>query len=338
VLIEWDRDRIYVRFIEQYQYLKHNVRQIERKGFTMKWQLDALPVFLAVLEQGGISAAARTLELSKSSVSVVLARLEQSLQLRLFDRSTRSLRVTSEGEVFYRQALLIMEQARETDALMAGLGAAPSGKLTVALPPAFCYEMVAPHLVSFRQRYPEVQLELVVTSQGAAMVRERADLAVVVGPLEDSQLVSRTLLSTALSWVASPTWLAQHTLGASLPEICAQVQICESRYGLRRMPVHVNGEPGQLDLDSGIAHVNNPLVVRRVVLGGAGVSVLPRHYCVQQIADGSLVEVLQHIRFDLAASRLTAVYPGRKMLSPRVRAFLEFLVELCNNYPSINER
>lgn len=301
----------------------------------MKWRLDDLPVFLAVVEQGGISAAARTLGLSKSSVSVVLTRLEHSLQLRLLDRSTRSLRVTTEGEVFYRQALLIMEQASEADALMAGLGAAPSGQLTVALPPAFCHEMVAPRLASFQQRYPEVQLALVVTSHGAALVRERADLAVVVGQLEDSELVSRPLLSGALIWVASPAWLAQHTLGQTLPDICAQVQICETRYGLRRMPVHVDGEPGELDLERGITQVNDPLVVRRVVLGGGGVSVLPRHYCVQQLADGSLVEVLQHIRFDVAASRLTAVYPGRKMLSPRVRAFLEFLVELCAHYPSI---
>lgn len=300
----------------------------------MKWQLDDLPVFLAVLEQGGISAAARTLGLSKSSVSVVLARLEQSLQLRLFDRSTRSVRVTSEGEVFYRQALLIMEQAREADAMMAGLGATPTGKLTIALPPAFCQEMVAPHLASFRQRYPEVQLDIIVTSQGAALVRERADMAVVVGPLEDSELVSRTLLSAALIWVASPAWLAQHTLGRTLAEVCAQVQICESRYGIRRMPVHMDGEPGQLDLESGITHVNNPLVVRRVVLGGAGLSVLPRHYCAQQLADGSLIEVLHHIRFDLAASRLTAVYPGRKTMSPRVRAFLEFLVDLCDGWSS----
>jgi DNA-binding transcriptional LysR family regulator len=80
--------------------------------------------------------------------------------------------------------------------------------------------------------------------------------------------------------------------------------------------------------------VNNPLVVRRVVLGGGGVSMLPRHYCAQQLADGTLVEVLRHIRFDLAASRLTVVYPSRKMLSPRVRAFLEFLVEFCENWPS----
>ena len=300
----------------------------------MNWHLDDLPVFLSVLEQGGISAAARTLGLSKSSVSVVLARLEQSLQLRLFDRSTRSLRVTSEGEVFYQQALLIMELAREADALMAGLGATPKGKLTVALPPAFCQEIVAPRLASFRQRYPEVQLNIIVTSHGASLVRESADMAVVVGPLEDSELVSRVLMSTALIWVASPIWLTQNKLGKTLSEVSAQVQICETRYGLRRMPVLLDGEPGHLDLENGITHVNNPLVVRQVLLGGGGVSLLPRHYCVQQIADGSLTEVLQHIRFELAASRLKVVYPGRKMLSPRVRAFLEFLEELCDGWSS----
>ncbi|HMS07164.1 MAG TPA: LysR family transcriptional regulator [Burkholderiaceae bacterium] len=300
----------------------------------MKWQLDDLPVFVAVVERGGVSAAARALGLSKSSVSTVLSRLEQSLQLRLLERSTRSVRVTSEGEVLYRQALLILEQAREADALMAGLSAAPAGKLTVALPPAFCHALVAPRLTRFRQRYPHIQLEIVVTSHGAAQLRESADLAVVVGPLEDSELVSRTLLSTGLVWVASPAWLADNRLGESLTEVRAQVQICESRYGLRRLPVHVDGEAGFLDMESGITHVNNPLVVRRVVLGGGGVSMLPRHYCAQQLADGTLVEVLRHIRFDLTASRLTVVYPSRKMLSPRVRAFLEFLVEFCENWPS----
>lgn len=295
----------------------------------MKWKLDDIPIFLAVLEQGGISAAAQALGSPKSTVSATLSRLEQGLGLRLIDRSSRSLRVTAEGEAFYRQAQLIMEQAGEADALMAGLGAAPKGRLAVALPPAFTQEMVAPHLSAFRARHPGIELEIVVTSQGAALVRDRVDLAVVVGVLEDSELVSCPLVAAKLIWVASPAWLAEHAPGESLEEIRRQVQVCETRYAQRRMPVHVNGEAAWIDLERGITRVNDPLVVRSVVMAGGGISLLPYHYCTEPLAEGRLVEVLPHVCFDQAGSRLTAVYPSRQLLSPRVRAFLEFLRELC---------
>jgi len=294
----------------------------------MKWNLDDVPVFLAVVEQAGISAAARALGAPKSTISAALARLEAGLGLRLLDRSSRSLRLTTEGEAFCRQAQLILEQAREADALMAGLGSVPSGRLTVALPPAFSQELVAPRLPAFRERYPAVELELIVTSHGVSLLRDVVDLAVVVGPLEDSELVSRTLLEPDLIWVASPQWLAAHPLGDKLETLRTQVQICETRYAQRRLVVQVNGEEAQLDLSRGVMKVNNPLVVRRVVCDGGGVSLLPRQYCDALIAEGRLVRVLHHIRLAQSGARLTAVYPSRRLQSPRVRVFLDFLIEL----------
>lgn len=295
----------------------------------MKWRLDDLPVFLAVIDQGGVSAAARALDAPKSTVSAALTRLEQGLGLRLIDRSSRSLRITAEGEAFRRQAQLILEQAREADALMAGLGSTPSGRLTVALPPAFSLELLAPHLERFRAAQPGIELEIVVSGQGATLVRDQVDVAVVVGPLEDSELVSLPLVAGGLVWVTSPRWLADHTPGPGLDELRRQVQVCETRYAQRRLPVHVNGEAAQIDLSRGITRVNDPLVVRRVVMDGGGLSLLPRHYCTAPLADGRLVEVLPHIRLDQARSQLTAVYPGRQLLSPRVRVFLAFLQEVC---------
>ena len=294
----------------------------------LAWQLDDLPVFLAVVEHSGITAAAQALGWPKATVSTRLARLERGLGLRLIDRSSRRLRITAEGEHLVRQAQLILEQAREADALMAGLGRQPSGRLSVALPPAFSQEKVAPHLARFQARHPGVELDIVVTSQGAALLHERVDLAVVVGALDDSELVSRPLIAGPLIWVASPAWAAAHPLGDSLADVRAQVQICETRYALRRMPVHVHGRAEQIDLRRGISQVNDPLVVRRAVMAGAGVSVLPRHQCEEQLAQGSLVERFAHIRFDHVASQLTVVYPGRRLLSPRVRVFLDFLVEI----------
>ena len=304
----------------------------------MKWHLDDAPVFLAIVEQGGISAAARVLGAPKSTVSTTLARLEAGLGLRLLDRSSRSLRLTAEGEAFLQQAQLLVEQAREADALMAGLGSAPAGRLTVALPPALTQDLVAPRLHEFRAQYPQVQLEIVVTSQGAAMVRDRVDLAVVVGSLEDSDLVSRTLLDPELIWVACPKWWRAQGRSCAgddplhqLEVLRLQVQVCETRYAQRRLAVQVHGRDATLDLSKNLIKVNDPLVVRRMVLGGAGVSLIPRQYCAEWLQRGELEQVWHHVRFAQAGSRLTAVYASRRLQAPRVRVFLEFMVEVLNS-------
>lgn len=295
----------------------------------MKWNIDDIPIFLAVVDRGGITGAARALGRSKSSVSAAITRLEQGVGVRLIDRNSRRLRVTPEGETFYRQAQLVMDQVREADAILAGLSAEPTGRLAAALPPAFTQEIVAPRLAAFRARYPKVVLDLTVTGHGLELLRDRVDVAVVVGPLDDSDLIARTLISGPLVWVASPDYLAHHAIGATLAEARGHVQICEQRYGLERMPVHVDGQATHVDLARDVAHVNDPLVVRRAVLAGAGLSVLPRHYCREQFADGSLVELFPDITFDIAASTLTLVYPHRRLVSPRLRAFIDFLMDAC---------
>jgi len=299
-----------------------------------RWNIDDVPVFVEVVERNGITAAARALGMPKSTVSTAVSRLEQGLGLRLLDRNSRNLRVTNEGETFFRQAQLIMEQVREANAVMAGMNAVPSGQLTVALPPAFCEEIVAPRLASFHAAYPALQLEILITPYGAGLLRQQAEIAVVVGPLEDSELISRTLISGPLTWVASPGYLLSHHIGEEIEEIRSHIQICETRYGLGRMPVRVDGAATHIDLLRGITHVNDPLVVRRAVLDGAGLSLLPRHYCREQIEDGSLVELCRHVSFDVSASTLTVVYPSRRLLSPRVRAFLTFLTDACKGVSS----
>lgn len=298
----------------------------------MKWNLDDIPVFLAIIERGGISAAAQTLSMPKSTVSTTLTRLEQDLGLRLIDRSSRSLRITAEGEVFYRQAQQIMEQALATDTLMADLGVVAKGRLRVALPPAFSEEFVAPRLLYFRQQHPEIDLEIMVTSQGAALIRDQVDIAVVVGELEDSELISLPLIRGQLIWVSSPAWLAQNSLPETLDELCTQVQICETRYAQRRLPVYVQQDVHYLDLAHGVMRINHPLVVRSMLMSGGGISMLPHHYCVKPLAEGQLIQVLPHIRLELASSQLTAIYPSRRLMSPRIRVFLEFLTAICQGF------
>jgi len=295
----------------------------------VKWNIDDVPAFCAVVEQNGITAAADRLEMPKSTVSKAVSRLERALGVRLIDRNSRNLRVTEEGETFYRQCLRIMEQVGEADAVMAGLTAVPSGRLSVALPPAFCQEILSPHLGEFRRRYPQIDLDITVASQSVDILRDQFDLAVVVGTQEDSDLTTRTLLVGRLVWIASPAYLVEHEIGETVDALRPHIQICEKRYAARRFAVHEHGRKVQLDLGRGVIHVNDPLTVRKAVIGGAGVSFLPDRYCAAEIASGDLVEVCQQIRFDMAASALSAVFPSRRLMSGRTRAFLEFLGAVC---------
>ena len=126
----------------------------------------------------------------------------------------------------------------------------------------------------------------------------------------------------------SPAYLNRHEVGPFGPEtIKSHVLICEKRYGLSRMPVHIDGKAAHVDLKTGVAHVNDPLVVRQALLSGGGVSLLPFRYVDPLIADGRLVEVFSNVTFDMAASSLSAVYKSKQHLPPRVRAFLDFLAE-----------
>ncbi|MBN8294077.1 LysR family transcriptional regulator [Rhodobacter sp. NTK016B] len=293
----------------------------------MRWSLDDVPVYVAVVEQGGMTGAAALLGRPKSSVSTAIARLEKALGVRLLQRNSRSQRITAEGETFYRHALMIIEQAREADAIVAGLRADPAGRLSVALPPAFCQEIVAPRLPAFRRAWPKIDLRILITSHGVELLREQVDMAVVVGRMEDSDLVARVLIAGALTCVASPDYLARNPVADGLEALRSHIQLCETRYGSKRVPVHVAGQAATLDLETGISHVNNPLVVRAAVLNGAGVAPLPRHYVRDQLRDGSLVEVRPDVTFDIEASTLSAVYLSRRLMSPRTRVFLDFLTE-----------
>lgn len=294
----------------------------------MKWNIDDVPVFLAIVEQSGITAAARTLGMPKSTVSTALTRLEHGLGLRLLDRNSRNLRVTSEGETFYRQAVLILEQVREADAAMAGRTAVPSGRLSVALPPAFAQEFVAPNLSGFHAEFPEIELDLIITAHGVDLLRDSVDLAVVVGPQEDSELMSKTLLAGTLILVSSPAYLDRVGLEQVQADILPHIQICEKRYGKANMPVHLKGRATYISLHKGISHANDPLVVRRAVQDGAGVSPLPKRYCRDQLTNGTLIEVRTDLTFGIEASKLTVVYPSRRLISPRTRVFLAFLQQI----------
>lgn len=297
----------------------------------MKWNVDHLPAFVAVAEHGGISAAARMLNLPKSSVSRTIARLEEDVGLQLFVRASRDLRLTHDGSQFYQHAVRILEQVHMASAELAGLSETPQGKLSVALPMAFGREIVGPHLASFQSDFPDIQLDIRISSGRPDLLRNAIDVAVVVGSMENSDLIQQRLIETPLIWIASPQ------VAVRLPEypdatiLQEWIQVAETRYCNMKLPMTAtDNELTSIMFDpKRIIQVNDPLVVRDLVAAGNGLSFAPELYCKEALANGTLVQPYPSMPINHESS-LSLLYPGHRLLPKKSRAFISFLRSLCS--------
>ena len=299
----------------------------------MKWNVDDLPCFVAVADLGGISAAARALNIPKSSVSRIVSRLEDGLGLQLFVRGSRALRLTHDGAQFYRHAGRILEQVDAATAELAGLGETPRGRLTVALPMAFGREIVGPRLSDFQARYPDIRLDVRIGSRLPDPLREQIDVAVVVGMPPDSDLIQQRLIDTPLVWIADPQ------TARSLPEnfvaepIGKFIRAVETRYATGSLLLA--GEDAvqirmELDLTK-VMQITAPLLVRVRVAAATGLSYDPLLYCQEAIKRGALVQMYPDTRI-LEESSLSLLYPGHRLLPMKALVFIEFLKDICGRH------
>lgn len=296
----------------------------------LQQHLNDIPAFVHAVETRSMSQAAKILGVSKSTISKSVSRLEESLKLRLLERNSRNIWVTAEGETLYQHASQILQLVNETDQAIAGLQVEPAGRVKIAMPIAFARELVAPNLGEFHAKYPKIQLEIVTSGNSLDIFKYEMDIAVIVGNLDNSELIATPLYSGKLKWIASPAYMKKYKEPIDIEALKQHILICETRYGVERFAVNYQSEKFYLDLQNGISHCNDPLTVREAVLSGAGVSLLPEQYCLKQIRSGELIEVAQNIAPDIGAAKLTALYPSRKNRSQRVDIVLDFLKEVCN--------
>lgn len=296
----------------------------------MKWNTDHLPVFLAVAEIKGITGAASALGMPKSTVSRTLSRLEEDLDIRLFDRNTRQLRLTAEGELFFTHAQLVMEQVESANQALAGLRHIPSGVLKVSMPMAFSRDIVGRRLTDFRERYPEVILQIMVTPHPVNLLREDLDLAFVVGQQDMSDMVTRKILESPLIWVASQHYAHEHQFGEKLSDLRPHLKFCERRYQTDRMVV--KSAQGKQFLDtSKLMSVNDPVILRNIVLDGGGIALLPALYCYEHLELSELVQVFPSIQPEETAI-VNALMPSRRLQPHKARIFIDFVVETVSEY------
>ncbi|WP_244426591.1 LysR family transcriptional regulator [Sinorhizobium sojae] len=294
-----------------------------------------MAVFLAVVDEGDFSAAARRLRMTPSAVSKIVGRLEGRLGVRLLQRSTRSISLTAEGQAYAESARRILSDLEEAE-LAIQPGAEPRGRLRVSLPSAFGHRLIVPMLPNFIGRYPAIELELDFTDAIVDLVNGDADVAVRVAAQSDSTLITRRLAPNRRVICAAPAYLERHGVPERPDDL--EGHIClgiTSRGGLNVWEFDEGGRRRAIRIRSSV-EANSTEALRRLALAGMGIVRLSEILVGPDIQDGRLKAVLTDCnRAD--AEPISVVYPHRRFLSPRVRAFVDFLAEQFAN-PQWEER
>ena len=294
--------------------------------------LNEMAVFVKVAEELSITRAARALNLPKSTVSRRLTRLEERLGVRLIHRSTRNLNLTEVGVAFYERCARLIAEADEAEMAISELHQIPRGHLRITAPSLFAVAFLRPIVADFMEQYQDVTIELMLSSRVVNVIEEGFDLAIRVGRLEDSTLVARKLGPTAMGIYASPAYLerwgeptdpkelTQHLcliLGSGIPQADWRLE------SPHHEPVTVNVQ--------GRLVVNDLHFLRDAVIAGMGIGQIPSFMSYKQIQEGSLHHILPH--WQPPQNAIYAIYPSKRFLSAKVRAFLEFLTERLSPTP-----
>ena len=289
--------------------------------------LNDLWYFVQVVDNGGFSPASRAIGIPKSRLSRRIALLEESLETRLIQRSTRSFMVTEAGQIFYRHCKAMIIEAEAAQEAINTLRAEPRGLIRLTCPIALLHVHIAQMLARFMALYPQVTVQLEETNRQVDVLNENVDLAVRVRPLplEDSDLVMRKLADRGMCLVASPELVQRFSHPSSPADLQHWPSLALSKpqqvyrwclFGPDNQEVTLHHKPRFVTTDM--------TALRAAALAGVGIVQLPILMINKQIQDGSLVHLLPEWRARREVIHL--VFPSRRGQLPAVRALIDFLV------------
>lgn len=293
-------------------------------------RLTGIIAFARSASLGSYTAAARSLGISPSAVSKSVQRLEERLGLSLFTRTTRSLTLTSEGRDLHERALRLLREAEEIEQVAAAARSEPAGTLKITAPLPIGVHLLAPALPRFREQYPNVSIDLRLGDRFVDLIEEGIDLAIRVGELSDSRLLSRRLAPHWLCAYASPDYLARKGTPVHPDELvdhdCVNFRFQSTGQALR-WPFRIGSKIVEIMPEAGIVtDLSDAVVAILVASGGIGIS--PTYVAAPYAARGELVPVLQ--QFTVERSVITALWPESRRGNPNVKAFLSFLEKVVS--------
>lgn len=291
-----------------------------------------IEAFVTVVEAGSFSAAAERLDAAKSAVSRRISSLESRLGVKLLNRTTRRLSLTDNGRAFYERAGRILADLHEAEQSVSDADSRLRGRIRLAAPLSFGLGHLAPAIIAFAKRHPEVRIDLDLNDRQVDIVNEGFDMAVRIGRLTDSSLIARRLCPIRLVAVASPDYLS-----ANPPPLTPQ-QLSEHQ-GLRYTNTprqqfwrftDSNGNDIVPDIPDRLT-ANNGKILADAAANGLGVTVQPTFIVHPYLQDGRLQQLLTD--YPLHSEAMYAVFPPGRYMSRRVRVFADFLAQRFGDEP-----
>lgn len=290
--------------------------------------LGSIELFCAAAELESFTAAATQAGITPAAVSRAIGRLEERLAVPLFVRSTRRMRLTDAGRAYHAQCRQALAQIVEAERELTGRQAEAAGLIRISAPTTFGHSVLLPLLPAFRRRYPKVSIEVQVSNRNVDFTEDSFDLAIRARTPPDSGLVARQLLDAELVVAASPAYLRKAGKPKTLADLAAHecIQFLLPRTG-QKVPWEFRdgGRDVQVETDGHYTVTDDVLATLTLARAGAGLVQTHRYLMEQDLADGTLVEVLQ--RFGGRSRPFSLLYAGTRHMPLRVRLFIDFLVE-----------
>ncbi|MFG6459151.1 LysR family transcriptional regulator [Roseateles sp. BYS96W] len=289
-------------------------------------RLDAMHLFVRIVDLTSFTKAADELQLPRASVSLALQQLEARLGVRLLNRTTRHVSPTLDGQAYYARCQQILQDVGEAEELFRASQLKPRGKLRVDLQGTQALRYVLPHLGEFHACYPDIELEIGLGDRMVDLVREGIDCVLRSGEPKDSSMVGRRVALLTQVTCASRSYLDRRGTPATLEEFATHDAVNYAGSGGRILPFEfiVDGETRSLTL-GGPVSVNSASGYAVCCKAGLGFAQIPRYAIEAELASGELVEVFPQWR--PAPLPVSVLYPHARQLSSRVRVFVDWVAE-----------
>ena len=293
-------------------------------------RLTAMRVFVEVAHSGSFSATADKLDMSRAMVTRYVGALEQWLQARLLQRTTRSVTLTDAGETCLRRSQQMLALVDDVEEETASHDGALRGQLRITCSTSLAYAQMATAITAFLELHPQLKIDLNASEGALNLVEARIDLAIRISAEPDPMLIARPLAPCASVLVASPGYLARQGRPRSPADLATHRCLSYANFGKSVWRFQRGQEHTQVSVASHFS-ANEATALLQATLAGGGIALQPTYLANPHVAQGTLQVVLP--QWQVPAMTIYALYPSRKNLSPAVRALLDFLVERFAQVP-----
>ena len=301
-------------------------------------RFQAMQVFVRVVDANSFTRAADSLSLPRTTVTTIIQNLERLLGVRLLNRTTRRIGLTPDGAGYYQHCVRILADVEETEACFQEAALRLKGRLRIDVPTSIGRLILIPALCDFHDKYPDVELVLGLGDRPVDMVQEAVDCVIRAGDLEDSSLVARRIGTLQTVTCAAPAYVARHGLPQTIEALRDHhaVHYFSSRTGRNcAWDFNVDGKHQEVDMQGAVA-VNEAGAYLDCGLKGFGLIQVPRLYGAAPPAIGRADR--SAAQWKPSATAISVLYPQSRQLSPKVRAFTDWVAELFAGCPLLSGR